>query len=174
MTNNPPIIADVFNRAGLIEKWGRGTNRVTELCAAAGTPSPQYEEIGGSALVTFKVLAGSTARVEIPSSGEKKAAARSESGQSQRPESVLHDSRTPIEVRVLDALGKEPLNRHSLAGQFGHRSVSGALRKAISILLQNEWTEYTIPEKPNSRLQKYRLALASERALKERFEEEDG
>ena len=70
---------------------------------------------------------------------------------------------------MLAALGKEPLNRHSLAGQFGHRSVSGALRKAISILLQNEWIEYTIPEKPNSRLQKYRLTLAGERALKERF-----
>jgi hypothetical protein len=70
---------------------------------------------------------------------------------------------------VLAALGKEPLNRHSLAGQFGHRSVSGALRKAISILLQNEWIEYTIPEKPNSRLQKYRLTLTGERALKERF-----
>jgi len=70
---------------------------------------------------------------------------------------------------VLAALGKEPLNRHSLAGQFGHRSVFGALRKAISILLQNEWIEYTIPEKPNSRLQKYRLTLTGERALKERF-----
>ncbi len=173
MTNNPPIIADLFHRAGLIEKWGRGTNRVAEMCRVAGIPSPKYEEIGGSVLVTFKVRAGSTARVEIPSGGEKKTVARSESGQSQRPESVLRDSRTPIEIRVLAALGKEPLNRHSLAGQFGHRSVSGALRKAISILLQNEWIEYTIPEKPNSRLQKYRLTLAGERALKERFGEED-
>jgi ATP-dependent DNA helicase RecG len=58
---------------------------------------------------------------------------------------------------VVAALGKEPLNWHSLAGQFGHRSVSGALRKAISILLQNEWIECTTPEKPNSRLQKCRL-----------------
>jgi hypothetical protein len=73
-------------------------------------------------------------------------------GQSHRPESVLRDSRTPIEIRVLAVLGKEPLNRHSLAGQFGHRSVSGALRKAISILLQNEWIEYTIPEKPPKKI----------------------
>jgi len=165
MTNNPPIIADAFHRAGLIEKWGRGTNRVAEMCRAAGIPSPKYEKIGGSVVVTFKVRAGPTARVEIPSSGEKKAVARSES--------VLRDSRTPIEIRVLAALGKKPLNRHFLAGQFGHRSVSGALRKAISILLQNEWIEYTIPEKPNSRLQEYRLTLAGERALKERFGEED-
>ena len=75
---------------------------------------------------------------------------------------------------MLSALGKESSNRHSLAGQFGHRGGPGALRKAISILLQNEWIEYTIPEKPNSRLQKYRHTLAGERALKERFGEEDG
>jgi len=31
-----PIIAEVFHRAGLIEKWGRGTNRVAEMCRAAG------------------------------------------------------------------------------------------------------------------------------------------
>ena len=160
-----PIVADVFPRAGLIEKWGRGTNRVGEICRAAGIPSPKYEEIGVSVVVIFKVRAGSTASVEIPSGGEKKGMARSES--------VLSDSRTPIEIRVLAALGKEPLNRHSLAGKFGHRSVSGALRKAISILLRNEWIEYTILEKPNSRLQKHRLTLAGERALKERFGEED-
>ena len=58
-----PIIADVFHRAGLIEKWGRGTNRVAEMCRAAGIPSPTYEEIGGAALVTFRVRVGSTARV---------------------------------------------------------------------------------------------------------------
>ena len=69
---------------------------------------------------------------------------------------------------MLAALGKEPLNRHSLARQFGHRSVSGALRKAISILLQNEWIEYTLPDKPNSRLQKYRLTPEGEKALTER------
>jgi hypothetical protein len=36
--------------------------------------------------------------------------------------------------------------------------------KAI-LIIQNEWIEYTI-EKPNSRLQKYRLTLAGERAWK--------
>jgi hypothetical protein len=32
--------------------------------------------------------------------------------------------------------------------------------------------EYTLPDKPNSRLQKYRLTPEGERALKERFGEE--
>src|SRR3989304_187753 len=33
-----PIIAEVFYRTSLIEKWGRGTNRVAEMCTAAGMP----------------------------------------------------------------------------------------------------------------------------------------
>ncbi|MFN9969203.1 MAG: ATP-binding protein, partial [Phycisphaerae bacterium] len=27
-----PILADVFHRTGLIERWGRGTNRVVAMC----------------------------------------------------------------------------------------------------------------------------------------------
>jgi ATP-dependent DNA helicase RecG len=39
-----PLIADVFYRAGLIEKWGRGTNRVMVQCAEAGIASPEFEK----------------------------------------------------------------------------------------------------------------------------------
>src|SRR3972149_6014409 len=50
-----PIIADVFYKTGLIEKWGRGTNRVIEMCVEAGIAPPTFEEITGAAVVTFKV-----------------------------------------------------------------------------------------------------------------------
>ena len=50
-----PIIAEVFHRAGLIEKWGRGTNRVAEMCRAAYVAPPEFAEITGAAVVTFRV-----------------------------------------------------------------------------------------------------------------------
>jgi ATP-dependent DNA helicase RecG len=50
-----PIIAEVFYRTGLIEKWGRGTNRVAEMCTAARIAPPEFEEITGAAVVTFRV-----------------------------------------------------------------------------------------------------------------------
>ena len=50
-----PIIADVFHLVGLIEKWGRGTNRVIEQCKAAGIAPPAFREAGPSTVVTFKV-----------------------------------------------------------------------------------------------------------------------
>ena len=58
-----------------------------------------------------------------------------------------------------------------LTKTLGHREVSGALRRAIKTLLRDELIAYTLPDKPTSRLQKYRLTLAGERALKEQFGE---
>jgi hypothetical protein len=50
-----PIIAEVFHRAGLIEKWGRGTNRVAEMCRATGISPPEFAEISGAAVGVFRV-----------------------------------------------------------------------------------------------------------------------
>ncbi len=48
-----PIITEVFHRAGLNEKWGRGTNRVSDMCRAAGLAPPRFAEVAGAAVVTF-------------------------------------------------------------------------------------------------------------------------
>ena len=48
-----PLIADVFHRRGLIEKWGRGTQRIVELCVQAGHPEPLYAEQSGTFGVKF-------------------------------------------------------------------------------------------------------------------------
>jgi predicted HTH transcriptional regulator len=58
-----PIIAEVFYRAGLIEKWGRGTNRVIAQCREAGIAPPEFREVAGSTVVTFRVQVGLTPHV---------------------------------------------------------------------------------------------------------------
>lgn len=55
-----PLIADAFYRAGLIERWGRGTNRVIEMCLKAGIRPPTFRQIGDAAVVAFSVPMGST------------------------------------------------------------------------------------------------------------------
>jgi ATP-dependent DNA helicase RecG len=46
-------IADVFFRAGYIESWGRGTNKIIDSCIEAGLPEPIIEEDQGGIQVTF-------------------------------------------------------------------------------------------------------------------------
>lgn len=48
-----PILAEVFFRRGLVERWGRGTQKIVELCQAAGHPEPQFEERAGEVVVRF-------------------------------------------------------------------------------------------------------------------------
>ncbi len=48
-----PLLAEVFYRRGLIEKWGRGTQNIIALCVAAGHPAPEFEERAGDVTVRF-------------------------------------------------------------------------------------------------------------------------
>lgn len=48
-----PLIAGVFYRRGLIEQWGRGTEKIVELCTKAGHPEPEFGEQAGSVWVRF-------------------------------------------------------------------------------------------------------------------------
>lgn len=141
-----PIIAEVFYRTGLIEKWGRGTNRVAEMCTAAGIAPPEFEEITGAAVVTF--------RVPVAGPGSEP-----ESRPESRPESAS------LAVRVLLSLGAVALGKAGISAALGQREISGPLNAAIRQLKADRMIELTIPDKPNSRLQKYRLTERGRAAL---------
>jgi ATP-dependent DNA helicase RecG len=55
-------------------------------------------------------------------------------------------------------LAIKPANKTEISSQLGQKKVSGQLNKVIRDLLAAKRIEYTIPNKPNSRLQKYRLS----------------
>jgi ATP-dependent DNA helicase RecG len=48
-----PLVANVFYLRGLIERWGRGTQKIVELCVQAGHPEPEFEERTGEVVVRF-------------------------------------------------------------------------------------------------------------------------
>jgi ATP-dependent DNA helicase RecG len=48
-----PLLANVFYLRGLIERWGRGTQKIVELCVRAGHPEPEFEERAGEFVVRF-------------------------------------------------------------------------------------------------------------------------
>lgn len=48
-----PLIATIFYIRGLIEKWGRGTQKIVSLCVKAGHPEPSFAEQSNSFVVRF-------------------------------------------------------------------------------------------------------------------------
>lgn len=47
------LIADIFYKAGFIESWGRGTQRIIDKCMAEGLSTPVYEYKMGFLYLTF-------------------------------------------------------------------------------------------------------------------------
>jgi ATP-dependent DNA helicase RecG len=129
-----PIIAEVFYRAGLIEKWGRGTNRVIAQCREAGIAPPEFQEVAGSTVVTFRVQVGLTPQV------------------------------TPQVVALLEA-ARHPHSREELQGVLGLKDRMHFQKAYLEPLLAAGWLQMTIPDRPRSRLQRYRTTTTGLAAL---------
>ena len=48
-----PSIANVFFRAGYIEAWGRGIQKICEACKKFGIPNPEYTILGDTVMIKF-------------------------------------------------------------------------------------------------------------------------
>ena len=66
-----PDVANVFFRAGMIESWGRGIERIMQACHEAGAPVPEVLHETGGLWMVFHYLpehraqgAGAEASVE--------------------------------------------------------------------------------------------------------------
>ena len=59
-----PSIANAFYRAGYIEAWGRGIQKIIESCRALGSAEPKYTVLGDDLTVQFTAL--KRAETDIP------------------------------------------------------------------------------------------------------------
>lgn len=121
--------ANTFYLASDIERWGSGLRRIHEACRDAGV-TVDFQSIKTGFLVTFQ---------------------RSEKTQPEsQPES--------LDSKVLQLLATKPASKAEISSHLGQKEVSGQLNKVIRNLLAAKRIEYTIPGKPNSRLQQYRIS----------------
>ena len=119
-----------------IERMGTGTGDMIRRCREAGLQEPAFAIRDGFLATIW--------RQPVASVG-----AQPETQPESRPES--------LELRVLGFLRSGAFSKAELSAGLGQKEVSGQLNKVIRLLLAEQSIEFTIPDKPNSRLQKYRL-----------------
>ena len=148
------VIARVFRELHLIEQWGTGIRRIFEEAEEQGLAEPKIEEVGMR--LRFTIYLSEKHELEsAQSGGESRAQSRAQSGGESRAQSRAQSGAQSVEI--LNALSDSPLSAAELMKALGLKTKTGAFKRIVKDLLQDELIAYTIPEKPNSRLQKYRL-----------------
>ncbi|RLC08735.1 MAG: AAA family ATPase [Deltaproteobacteria bacterium] len=137
-----PIIANVFYRAGIIERWGTGTLNILDWCKENGNPPPTWEEQAGSVYVCFRPSHPSKHQV-----GTKSALSRHQVD-------ILHKCQN--DSALVDLMG---ITGRSDRTKFRHQ--------VLNPLLEAGLIEMTIPDKPRSSKQRYRLTERGRRILRE-------
>ena len=121
-----------------------------------GIAQPEFEEIIGAVVVTFRVLVAETAGVSVGS----KAGARVESKVESKVGAVAD-----LPSRVSATLRLEPASKAQIAAAVGKKRIDGQLHAAVREVLARGLVVSTLPDKPNSRLQEYRLTAEGRNAL---------
>ena len=139
------LLADVFFKAGMIEAWGRGTVKIVDECKKAGLPEPEFrEEFGGLSVHFRKAGKAQEAQVEA-----QEAQVELLNWQREVMKYCFDDEKTGNEIMKI----------------AGYSSRTGNFKKGLQRLLDYQLLELTIPDKPQSRLQKYRLTDKGRRLI---------
>ncbi len=153
-----PAIANAFFRAGTVEAWGRGIGDIPKTCRTAGTVEPSWRRESGGLRLDF--VRSEAESEEAESQPESKAGQpESKAGQPESGATQPESQPESLKTRVLAELANGPLSKAKLSAKLGQKAISGRLNQIVRRLLAAKRIEYTIPEKPGSRLQKYRLTV---------------
>ena len=155
-----PLLFSILHRMEVVEKIGSGIQRIRALCHKHGVAKPVFSVSDSWVTTVFPRVVGQvTDQMETQTGANPRSRpeSRPESWPESRPGSQLGLRPENLERRVLSLLRQASMARSEISANLGHTSVSGHLKQVIRSLMDNGLIKYTIPEKPNSRLQKYEL-----------------
>lgn len=132
-----PLIAEPLFLARYIEKAGTGTLDMIALCKEAGLRPPEFRQDGGLFIQTLWRPKGATAPADMTMEGTK-------SG----------PSRDQVEILVRASNGAALTDLMGVANRTNRTKFRD---QVIKPLIEQGWLEMTIPDKPRSSQQKYRL-----------------
>lgn len=146
------------------EELGSGVRNLFKYARAFGGQDPILSE-DSIFRVTLMLPQHATGAGSFQTLTGTGAGSQLEPGEESRVELGAESGAESQERRVLAALTGEPLSKAELASRLGLPAVSGALNRSVRRLLDGQLISYTQPDKPNSRLQKYRLTAAGQAYL---------
>jgi len=136
-----PLLADPLFLTHYIEKAGSGTLDMIGLCKEANLPEPEFRQDAGQWVVTLRRPTGQvTAQVSEQVTGQ---ATGQVTGQ--------------VAVQVMVAC-QSPQTGEAIQKLVGIKHRETFLNNYLKPLLASGWIERTIPDKPTSSLQKYKLS----------------
>ena len=130
---NNRLLARSLYLTQYIEELGTGTVDMIRRCREAGLREPEFTDSSGFKTTIWRATPPERIKVQ--------------------PESLPGD----LKSRVLNLLADGPLSKSELSKKLGHKEVSGQLNKVVRNLRTDRMIEYTLPDKPTSRKQQYRL-----------------
>jgi len=148
-----PLIAESLYLTKYIEKAGSGTLDMIALCKEAGLPEPRFRQSGGQFIQVLERVGAKSQPESRPESGPSRDQVGTKLGLS--PEEVV-----PILSFCSTATAIQDFQR-----EFKWTNRTKFRNKFINPLLREGLLEMTIPDKPNSRLQKYRLTAKGKKLL---------
>ena len=137
-----PIIAEAMRGMKYVNMFNRGIQRVKTMLSDNGNPEPVFN-VGK--ITAFEVMVRPSLSLNLVTDGEKVT------------KSATKSTETMNEVL---AFCERPKSLTEIMAHLGLKHRNNAKSRYIDPLIENGFLEMTIPEKPNSRNQKYVRALS--------------
>jgi ATP-dependent DNA helicase RecG len=161
-----PLLFGMMHRMGLVEKIGSGLKRIADMCREQQTPSLTAEISEAVGRLSARKETAKDLRLRRINRIRTVQGSLAIEGNTLSTEQItaILDGKHLLQTLVAE------MSREEIQSTFGLKDRKSFRARYLMPALAEGWIEMTLPKKPNSRLQKYRLTDQGRRRLQRRNE----